>query len=42
MIYKGKLDIHLVNMAKHCSGVTAGAVCPEPCKINYPKIDITN
>jgi hypothetical protein len=37
MIYKGNLDIHLVNIAKHCSGVYSGVVCPEPCKINYTK-----
>jgi hypothetical protein len=35
LIYKGKLDIHLVNMEKHCSGVYSGAICPEPCKINH-------
>ena len=40
LIYKGKLDNHLENMEKHWSGVYAGATCPEPCKINYMKIDI--
>jgi hypothetical protein len=42
LIYKGKLDIHLVNMAKHCSGVSSGAICPEPCKIISQKCNRYN
>lgn len=32
--YKGLLDIHLLNMARHSSGRYSGAVCPPPCKVD--------